>query len=100
MFDYALVAEPSEEQASRRYCVVRSSMARDGDLAAAAQDRLESQAYRRVRSLSCSCHDGVLMLSGRVSSYHEKQLAQEAVKGLAGIRRVVNLVRVTVSNYS
>lgn len=94
MFDQAAVAESPWEGASGHYRVVRSSVVRDRDLAAAGRDCLESQGYRSLRLLSCACHDGVLVLSGRVSSFYEKQLAQEAVKRLIGIRQVVNSVRV------
>ncbi|MCA9057347.1 MAG: BON domain-containing protein [Planctomycetaceae bacterium] len=38
-------------------------------------------------------HDEV-WLTGRVTSYHEKQLAQESVRSLAGKRRIRNLVAV------
>lgn len=100
MFDQAVVAEPLRVGVPRRFIAVRSSMAKNGDLAAAAQDRLQSSAYRGVRSVSCEYHEGVLVLRGRVSSYHQKQLAQEAVKHIAGIREIINAVQVVVLNRS
>lgn len=51
---------------------------------------LENSPYRSLRDLSCRCDQGVLYIQGRVSSYYEKQLAQEAVAGLLGAVRVVN----------
>lgn len=94
MFDQAAVAEPLREDVPRRLSVFRPSIARNSGLAAAAQDCLESSSYRDVRLLSCECHDGVLVLRGQVSSYHQKQLAQEAVRRLPGIREIVNVVQV------
>lgn len=38
--------------------------------------------------------DGVLFLRGRLPTYHLKQLAQEAVVGLAGVRCINNQIQV------
>ena len=45
-----------------------------------------------VRSLSCEFDRGVLRLRGRLSSFYQKQLAQEAVAGLSGVEEVINEV--------
>ena len=98
MFDQAAIAEPLREVMPRRFSIVRPSMARNGDLAAAARARVASSTYRGVRSVSCECHNGVLVLRGWVSSFHQKQMAQEAVRNLPGIREVVNFVQVVQPN--
>jgi hypothetical protein len=71
------------------------------ELAEAARRRLKNTSYHRIRGLSCECDErGVLYLRGRLSSYYQKQLAQEAVAGLPGIVGIVNHAEVVdgVSN--
>jgi osmotically-inducible protein OsmY len=50
-----------------------------------------SAALRRV---SCEFHDGLLTLSGQLPTYYLKQVAQESVSRLEGVRRVVNRIEV------
>jgi osmotically-inducible protein OsmY len=38
--------------------------------------------------------EGALILHGRVSTFFEKQQAQEAIRGIEGVRRIVNEVTV------
>jgi hypothetical protein len=45
----------------------------------AARTALQSTGYRDLAKLGCHVDEGVLVLSGRVSSYYLKQLAQESV---------------------
>jgi osmotically-inducible protein OsmY len=47
-----------------------------------------------MRRLECEVYDGVLILSGRVPSFFEKQVAQETLAGLAGVKRIINCVEV------
>lgn len=51
----------------------------DAAIRHAAQRALQSTGYRDVAKLVCHVKDGVIVLSGRVSSYYLKQVAQEAV---------------------
>ena len=44
-----------------------------------AKERLKMAPSQAVRNVSCEFEDGVLFLRGQVSSFFEKQLAQEAV---------------------
>jgi osmotically-inducible protein OsmY len=60
----------------------------------AASARLRQSAYGPVRRVACAFDNGVLLLSGRLQSFFHKQLAQEAVAGLAGVRRVSNQIEV------
>jgi len=62
----------------------------------AAASRLRRNPHLPLASrLSCECVDGVLLLRGQLSSYYHKQLAQETVKGLEGVRDIVNEIEVT-----
>lgn len=67
------------------------------EVAAIVRARLQASAYGEVRSLTCVHHEGILVLRGRVSTYYHKQLAQEAVRHLAGVEAVINTVEVEVS---
>ena len=60
----------------------------------AARGCLKRASYKSVRRVSCEYDDQVLYLRGRLPSYFQKQLAQEAVLGLAGVRQVVNEIEV------
>ena len=63
-------------------------------IAEVAMERLRDSPYRTMRRVSCECKHGVLFLRGRLSSFHEKQVAQETVAGIAGVTQVVNEVEV------
>jgi hypothetical protein len=60
-----------------------------------AQTILANSPFPALRRLSVTQAPGALILSGSVSSYYCKQLAQEAVRAVARGRRVINRVRVT-----
>lgn len=57
---------------------------------------LESHPHFKGRSrwVQARCSNGCLYLEGILPSYYLKQLAQEAVRKLAGIDRVVNQIKV------
>jgi hypothetical protein len=63
-------------------------------IAEAAMECLADSPYRTLRRVSCECKDGILFLSGRLSSFHEKQLAQETVAQVKGMIQVVNEIEV------
>ncbi|MEX1230235.1 MAG: BON domain-containing protein [Planctomycetaceae bacterium] len=70
---------------------------RSGEIARAAQDLIRNSPYQgMLRTISCSEHEGILVLHGRVHSYHQKQQAQEAVRHLPGVRCIVNSVEVNL----
>ena len=62
--------------------------------AAVAKSRLQQSSYPEVRNVSCEVRDDVLILSGRVSSYYFKQLAQALVADANGAMQVNNQVNV------
>ena len=65
------------------------------DLTQAAEKRLKNAYHANIRALTCECDDlGVLYLRGRLSSYYQKQLAQEAVSDLPGVAEIVNQAEV------
>lgn len=47
--------------------------------------------------LRCRFHEGQLIIHGRVDSYCQKQMAQEAVRVLPGVIEVTNLLQVNAS---
>ena len=66
---------------------------RDDEIYAAAMEALSSSKYVPLRKLRCRVFEGVVEISGCVSSFYLKQLAQAAVMQLNGIVR--NNVEVT-----
>ena len=65
------------------------------EIASAARKRLRNASYYGIRGLTCECDDrGILYLRGLLPSYYQKQLAQEAVSDLPGIRQIVNQAEV------
>jgi osmotically-inducible protein OsmY len=68
------------------------------ELARAAKARLRTSPYVAVQRIECDCDDrGVLLLRGRLHSFYQKQLAQEAVARLPGVSQVVNETEVVAS---
>ena len=60
----------------------------------AANERLRQSWSLGLQDFFCECDDGVLLLRGRVSTFFQKQLAQEAVRHLEGVVQVVNEIEV------
>ena len=63
-------------------------------IAQLAKERLATSSYLALRSIVCDCHEGVLVLRGVVGSYFLKQLVQETVRNLSGVRLIENDVQV------
>jgi osmotically-inducible protein OsmY len=63
-------------------------------IAEAARERLAASPYSSIRRIDCSYADGVLVLSGEVSSYYEKQLAQSVLIGMEGVEQIANQLSV------
>jgi osmotically-inducible protein OsmY len=55
---------------------------------------LQKQLDPANRQITCEYHEGVLLLRGRLSSFYEKQLAQEALRTLEGVDQIVNKIEV------
>lgn len=77
----------------------RTARAR-GDRPAVAESAelcLRRNSYLALANVSCDCRDGVLTLTGCVSTYYLKQLAQEAVADVRGVVRIDNQIAVLSS---
>ena len=57
-------------------------------------DRLRSRLGTGGNEVSCDYRNAVLYLCGWCNSFYEKQLAQEAVRSVDGVLRVVNRIQV------
>ena len=57
--------------------------------------RLRDKSRKAFSDVSCRCDHGTLRLRGYSSSYYEKQMAQETVRGIDGVTQVVNEIEVT-----
>lgn len=77
--------QPAERFAATRY---------ERQLRNAAVAALMASKYAPLRGLRCSVSEGVVEISGTVSTYYLKQLAQVAVMELEGVKSVRNLVDV------
>ena len=64
-------------------------------LVEAARVALNATGYPRLREVEVEDCKGVIVLWGRVTSYYQKQLAQEKVQQVAGVRRVANGLEVS-----
>jgi osmotically-inducible protein OsmY len=58
------------------------------------ENALTSNPYVPGKRVCCRTDRGQVTLSGRVSSYFQKQMAQEAVRRLDGVCRIENLLEV------
>ena len=59
-----------------------------------ARQRICRQPHLTVQRIYCECDGGRLFLKGQVPSFYHKQLAQEAIVGMAGVVQVVNEIEV------
>jgi hypothetical protein len=63
-------------------------------IAEAAAECLQNSPYQAVRRVLCECDHGILFLRGHLSSFYQKQVAQEAVAGVRGVTHVINEIEV------
>jgi hypothetical protein len=66
----------------------------DADLQASALHYLQSSGYRSLWLLHCEVVEGVVILSGVVSSFYLKQMAQALVQRMDTIKGVQNRIKV------
>lgn len=59
-----------------------------------AQQRIQIAHHRSLKHVHCEHVDGVLWLRGEVATFHHKQVAQECVRDLPGVTRILNLLNV------
>ena len=64
------------------------------DIVAVVNARLQQSPYQAIRKLSFELTDDAFILQGRVSTFFEKQQAQETIRNVDDRRRIVNEVKV------
>jgi osmotically-inducible protein OsmY len=57
-----------------------------------AEERIRGSSYLALRAISCVASDDVVTVHGYLPSYYLKQVAQEIVSGVEGVRHVVNRI--------
>ena len=70
------------------------STAGTNETADVAQKRICRQPHLAFQRIWCEHAGGRLFLKGQVPSFYLKQLAQEAIAGMAGVVQVVNEIEV------
>ncbi len=71
---------------------------RTDDTAARAWQHIANSPYRELQQISCATDNGVLVLTGRVSSFYLKQVAQEFARKAEGVQAIANRLEVAVSS--
>ena len=64
------------------------------EIAEIAEARLSASSHSALRNVFCKYDVGVLVLRGRLNSFFHTQLAQETVRRIKGVERVVNKIEV------
>jgi osmotically-inducible protein OsmY len=64
------------------------------DVQSRAQAALANSPFYELRELQAEHRDGALLISGCVSSFYHKQLAQEVVRSVCSGIEVINSIRV------
>jgi hypothetical protein len=59
-----------------------------------AEGCLRRNPYLALKNVACDCRDGVLVLRGCLPSYYLKQVAQEAVARLEGVKAIDNQIQI------
>ena len=80
--------------------IAHLSNAENESIAQSVNECLRSHAYRELRSLSCEFCNGIVTLRGEVTTFFNKQLAQESVRRLASVEVIINAVAVLATNQS
>lgn len=68
------------------------------EIAAEVQAHLRNRLSNAVMDVAFDYRKGVLTLRGQLVSFYQKQLAQEAVRNLDGVRQIVNCIEVASSS--
>jgi len=67
----------------------------DATLAERVGSAIQTSPYLSGRTLRFEAHDGKVTLNGVVASYFQKQMAQEVIKRLDGVKQIDNHLEVT-----
>jgi osmotically-inducible protein OsmY len=71
-----------------------SSRRTDSDIAAAAVNAIKAITTVPQDTVKITVHDGWLTLEGTVDGWHQKSAAEEAMRNLAGVKDVTNLIAI------
>lgn len=66
----------------------------DCNITAMVKHRWKFCGYMALEMIECLCEDGVVIIRGTVHSFYDKQVAQESIRCIDGIRRIVNEIAV------
>lgn len=88
IFDVADHNSPA--QATRVACYNAVGMLSDHKVIEAVLRALRETGHPALRSVDIEISGGVVILWGRVSSYYQKQLAQEVVQRIDGVQGIAN----------
>jgi len=69
----------------------------NADLPGRVATALRQKGYSPLREVDVSTKDDLVRLSGQVPTYHLKQMAQETARGVQGVVRVQNDLKVICS---
>lgn len=64
------------------------------EVATTAARLFQASHYVELQQLNCDCDEGVISLYGQVSSFYLKQIAQETLRELPGVIRILNHLEV------
>jgi osmotically-inducible protein OsmY len=67
----------------------------DDTLAQQIDAAISTSPYLTGKKLRFEMHDGHVVLQGRVASFFQKQMAQEALRRIDGVTRIENQLEVT-----
>jgi len=73
---------------------IRKALVHFEGIEEAATECLCKSPYHDVTRVTCEYDRGTLFLRGRLPSFHQKQVAQEAVARVKGVTQVVNQIEV------
>ena len=59
-----------------------------------AESQLRRSGHLPLSNIGCEFHQGVLILTGRLTTYYLKQMAQTVVAGLEEVEEIVNRIEV------
>ncbi len=59
---------------------------------------LSRNPYLGKRDVRCEIVDQDVVLKGSVRTYYQKQMAQESLRNISGVRRIMNELEVVVGN--
>lgn len=85
---------PSYKKRALRMLTVATMPSETGCLASQASTALKNNPFLPKRTWRIEAHEGQLTLHGRVSSWYQKQMAQETLLQIDGVERVENQLEV------